>query len=61
MKLELKFNLNQDVWIIPFECFGYVVSLWICHRGTEYEVIYYLEGEVKSAYFREKDLSEKKV
>lgn len=48
--MDFAFTIGDIVVIDEIERPGRIVSIWIQYIGTQYEVRYFLEGEVKSVF-----------
>jgi hypothetical protein len=57
MELTTKFDLRQKVNITDLNWPGYVVSIWVTAKGTEYQVRYFNNGKLEVEYFFEEELS----
>jgi len=51
MKYNFEFNLSDKVKIIPLECEGRIISVWITECGIKYEVRYFDKAEAQTVYF----------
>jgi hypothetical protein len=58
MKIETKFYIRQRVEIPEIKLNGTVSSIWITERGTQYQVRYFKDSELKEVYFLEHELKE---
>ena len=54
--VKIEFNLDAKVKIIPIECEGRIISIWITVHGIKYEVRYFDKAEAKSVYFYSDEL-----
>jgi hypothetical protein len=56
--IRIAFTLGQKIKITELKCSGFISSIWFTEAGLKYEVRYFLNGEAKSVYFYERELSE---
>jgi hypothetical protein len=57
MKHNIKFNIDDKVKIVPLNCDGIILSIWIVRSGITYETRYFLNGELKTTYFYDHELT----
>ena len=57
--VEVKYNIDDSVEIIPLVRIGRVITIWITRTGIQYEVRYFDNAEVKSVCFFESELKSK--
>ncbi len=55
---DYKDLINKSCKIIPFEMLeGTIIAVFITKKGVEYQVRYYLDGEQKTDYFFDWEIS----
>ncbi|TDI96998.1 MAG: hypothetical protein E2O29_01825 [Deltaproteobacteria bacterium] len=55
--MDFKFKMGDTVVIDEIERPGRIVSIWIQHIGMQYEVRYFLDGEAKSVFMFDNELT----
>lgn len=50
---DYKEYINKNCKIIPFDCRGTIIGVYITGKGIEFQVRYYMNGEQKTDYFFE--------
>jgi hypothetical protein len=56
MYIELKYNIYENVYIIPLQSSGKIIRIVINSNGIFYEVRYFLEGKPESETFYEDEI-----
>ena len=56
---DLKFQLDDSVFIVPISAKGTIVGIFIDHSGVEFSVRHFLDGEVKRIYCKTDELEKK--
>ena len=57
--ITFPFDIGETVNIPELSATGIILSIWHVTRGTEYEVRYFMNGEAKTVYFFEHELTGK--
>lgn len=57
--IEIKFDIHEEVQIEELNSKGTVVAVYISDTGIQYNVRYFYNGEAKTVYFFEKELTKR--